>query len=201
LIDAEIYLDVAFNNTYTPIKNLLGIYGGDQHVEKNKHKLAEDLRNLLFTLEEGGVYRGKIYSIDELMSLVDMFNKKSGQRVDERIFIDFGSDIFLSLKNFWDHFAHENNYPVNNVYCKPNKFVVDIDGDVTVCNRDVLKSSVIANIYKDDISVVFNKVEKSINKISSGNSSYDFCKYCTGAPTKRGAFIKNITNYSKNKLV
>ena len=53
------------------------------------------MRNLLFTLEEGGVYRGKIYSIDELMSLVDMFNKKSGQRVDERIFIDFGSDIFL----------------------------------------------------------------------------------------------------------
>jgi len=201
LIDAEIYLDIAFNNTYTPVKKLLGVYGGDQHVENDKYKLAKDIRNLLFAFKDADIYHKKIHSIDELVELIDVFNKKNGQRVDERVFIDLGSKIFLSLKNFWDHFAHENNYPVKNAYCKPNKLIVDIDGDVTVCNRDVLKSTVISNIYKDDIATVFSHVENSINKISSGNSDYDFCKYCTGAPTRRGAFIRNIINFNKIRML
>ncbi len=41
---------------------------------------------------------------------------------------------------------------------------------MTVCNRDVLKSTVISNIYKDDMSTVFKNVKNSINKISSGTS-------------------------------
>lgn len=200
LIDAKLYLDIAFNNTYTPIKKLLGIYGGDQHVENDKFKLAIDLQLLLLTFKEAGITKNE-YTLDELVAMIDSYANESGSRVDERQFMDFGDDIFLSIKNFWDHFAHQNNYPVKNVFCKPNKLVVDIEGDVTVCNRDVLKSTVISNIYKDDMITVFKNVKNSINKISSGNCDFDFCTYCTGAPTKRGAFIRNIINTSKIKSV
>ena len=117
--------------------------------------------------------------------------------MNERIFLDLGQDIFLSIKNFWDHFAHENNFPVDNVFCIPDKMVIDIDGDVTVCNRDVLKSTVVANIYKDNLESVFTSVSNSINKISAGCSEFEFCRYCTGAPTKRGSLIRNTINRYK----
>ncbi len=190
LINPEIYVDLAFNNTYTPVRKLLGLTSGDQHIDNNIDHFSRDVKTLLEALVENN-----LFSLERLEKLsikkeIKKFQKTVGPRVDDRIFLQISKGINLSIKNFWDHFSHENNHPVKTVNCKPDKLVVDIEGNVTACNRDVLQNTVVANIYKDSMSNVLQKLEASIDKISKGKSDFDYCKYCKGSTTKRGRFVR-----------
>ena len=74
---------------------------------------------------------------------------------------------------------------------------MDIEGNVTACNRDVLQNTVIANIYTDNILDTLKKLEHSIDKISKGDSDFNYCRYCKGSTTKRGKVIRSLTDRFK----
>jgi sulfatase maturation enzyme AslB (radical SAM superfamily) len=194
LINPDIYIDLAFNNTHTPIRKLLGLTSGDQHITNDIDHFSQDIKTLLEVFVENNLFSLERLEKFSIKEEIKKFQRTVGPRVEDRIFLQIMPGISLSIKNFWDHFAHENNYPVKKVNCKPDKLVVDIEGNVTACNRDVLQNTVIANIYTDSMREVLKKLECSINKISKGDSDFDYCTYCKGSTTKRGRVIRSLAN-------
>jgi len=185
-ISCTIYIDIGFNPLYTVRNRLLGIYGGDQYIERNAHKLANNIKKLLMHLtQEGITHTYENITIRQLGDMMKHYWDKKGYFLEDKEFLTIGNDIIISLKGFWDHYVHEHNMPINSVLCKPNKMVIDIDGDVTVCNRDICKKTVIANIYHNDMTSVFEKVKEGIDMISKGKTPFEFCHYCKGYPTRR----------------
>ena len=194
LINPEIYIDVAFNHTYTPIRKILGLTSGDQHIDNNIDHFSSDIFVLLESFAENDLISYERVRNLNIKKELKKFQKNVGPRVNERIFMEISPGINLSIKNFWDHFAHKNNYPVRKVICKPNKLVIDIEGNVTACNRDVIQSTVIANIYKDSLDIVLKNLRSSIKNISDGNSKFEYCKFCKGSPTRRGKILRSVLN-------
>ena len=197
LIDSDIYIDLAFNNTYTPARKLFGLTSGDQHIDNNINHFSQDIKILLEVMIENNLFSLERLEKFSIKKEIKKFQKTVGPRVEDRIFLQIIPGINLSIKNFWDHFAHENNHPVKKVNCKPDKLVVDIEGNVTACNRDVLQNTVIANIYTDNILDTLKKLEHSIDKISKGDSDFNYCRYCKGSTTKRGKVIRSLTDRFK----
>ena len=194
-ISCTIYIDIGFNPLYTFRNRVLGIYGGDQYIERNTHKLANDIKKLLTRLtQEGITHTYETITVRQLRDMMKRYWVKRGYFLEEKEFLTIGNGMIISLKGFWDHYVHKNNMPVHSVMCKPNKMVIDIDGDVTVCNRDICKKTVIANVYNDGMTSVFQKVKEAIDMISAGKTPFEFCHYCKGYPTRRGALLKNIIN-------
>ncbi len=199
LFQAPVYLDIGFNPFYTFRNRVLGTYHGDKFIERSHKKLAVDIKKYLQHLTENGIghSHGKL-TVRDLEKKLKAYWRNYGLGLEDKVFLELDNGINISLKAFWDHFVYDSNYPVKRVNCHPDKMVIDIDGDVHICNRDIMKKTVVDNIYKNNIDTVIANVFEAIDNVACGDNVPEFCHFCQGYPTRRGRMIANLRNWLYN---
>ena len=113
--------------------------------------------------------------------------------------IQLADNINIKIKPFHYGLKLSEYYPVQNFSCHTEIISVLASGDVVPCCLDYDGELSMGNIHNTDFDKILSRSKDFIDAIRSPDGDKNIvCQRCFGAPTRRGAVIKNIYNkYSR----
>jgi len=205
---SKILVDMACNflSGKKKLKRLLfGLSTGDPSVYNTIDDLRDDIKEFLKELQ-GYLksFRLNDKALDHYLDEVKAdYLKEPGFKI--------GENILLKIKPFIYGRKLTEFYPVNSDFgCPSNMLCILASGSVVPCCIAYDDMLCMGNIKEDSLSTILERSADLLNSIRKGTrKGRDLplaCQKCFGAPTKRGAALRQVKNdisrsFIKNKTV
>jgi MoaA/NifB/PqqE/SkfB family radical SAM enzyme len=194
----EVRIDVAVNDDRNRgiKKYILGLIGaidvGDPTIKnQNVRKLRPLLVNLIQLVEKKS--KSFKFSMDHFDEHIKNYyiSNRVGAGFHDVAYI-FKKNIFLAYKSFWNGRKLVDFYPVSyHSICKTGTIGILADGTVTMCCNDYEGFTGLGNISNDSLESILNRNRSIIFGLKEkGDLYFEACKKCLGAPTRKGAILK-----------
>lgn len=194
----DVTIDLAYNfSTDKPkfIKNvfeILGLVKGEPSVPSSIEEVYSDTLNLFLDWRKNNYPFIPNVNQNELRDQI--FN--SGKDYASQSPIKLADNINIKIKSFHYGLKLSEYYPVKNFSCTTNTISVLANGDVVPCCLDYDGVLSMGNIHNNDFEKIISSSKDFIDALRSPDGDKNIvCQRCYGAPTRRGAAIKNIYYY------
>lgn len=189
---SEITADIACNflSGVKVVKKLLGLEYGDPTVYDTVDEIRADLKNFLYELQ-GYLPQYKYDSLDVdnfLNHVSSNYLREPGLKITDNISVKIKPFIYgRRIKEF---FPVKRSKP-----CLSKILGVLADGSVVPCCMAYDDDLAFGNICREPLQVILERGFERLNNIRTKGTDLPLaCRHCMGAPTRRGAALKNLIN-------
>jgi len=193
----QVVVDVACNflSGSKKIKRLLGLEYGDPCVYDTIDGLRPDMKNFLREMES------RVPSYEYNDAGVDAFLGSVGSNYLDEPGLTLAKNISLKVKPFIYGRRIKEFYPINKGgVCASKILGILATGSVAPCCMIYDDDFSLGNIRKDSLETILDRSSGLLHDMrTKGSSLPQTCRHCLGAPTMRGALLKNIKYFFERR--
>ena len=193
----EVSLDIACNFLCgsKKVKSLLlGLERGDPSVYNTVNHLRTDLKRFLTELKE---YTGKFdFDVDAVDAYLNAVSPEYSEEKGFRI----APNISVKVKEFLYGRRLTEFFPVKRYRgCQSRILGILASGSVVPCCLAYEDMVSMGNVRNGSLKSILEKNIGMLTKLRKGTHLHPACQRCLGAPTRRGAWLRQIKNETYNQ--